>query len=122
VAAVDAEAVGRAALRAGQATGVEDLDQAAVAGVLVEQRDQREVHRSHVPTAAGDADAIAPATRPAVNPQHRLHHMSRPFFRRGEGLGRWIATIARHFGEWEMTERHRSPAAAASETLNLEKP
>lgn len=67
VAAVDAAPVGRAALRAGQAGGAEDLDQAAVAGVLVEQRDQGEVHRGHVRAAAGDVPAIAPATRSAVN-------------------------------------------------------
>src|SRR5262245_4271655 len=45
MAAVDAEAVGGPAPRAGQAVGVQQLDEPLVAGVLVHQVDQGEVHR-----------------------------------------------------------------------------
>jgi hypothetical protein len=43
--AVDAQAVARAAARAGQAVGVEQGDESGVAGMLVHQVDQGEVHR-----------------------------------------------------------------------------
>jgi hypothetical protein len=51
VAAVDTEAVAGAATGAGQTAGVEQVQELGVAGVLVEELDQGEVHRCdpHVP-------------------------------------------------------------------------
>ena len=54
VAAVDAEAVGGAAAGAGQPAGVEHRDELGVAGVLVHQVGEREVHGGSSPDARGD--------------------------------------------------------------------
>jgi len=52
--AMDPEPIA-AASRAGQALGVEDHDEAGVAGILVHQAGQREVHRRPLSVSAGAA-------------------------------------------------------------------
>jgi hypothetical protein len=54
MAAVDPEAVGGAAARAGQAAGVEHGDELGVAGALVHQVGEREVHGGSTPVEGGD--------------------------------------------------------------------
>lgn len=54
MAAVDAEALGGAAAGAGQAGGVEHGEELGVAGVLVHQLGEREIHRGSSPGGRGN--------------------------------------------------------------------
>ena len=74
--AMDPEPIA-AASRAGQALGVEDHDEAGVAGILVHQAGQREVHRrplSACVTSRGDHNTLADRTqsRPPIREHEPL--------------------------------------------------
>jgi hypothetical protein len=66
MAAVDAEAVGDAATRAGQAAGVQQGDEPVVTGPLVHQVDQREVH-GRVPRSPWATSSTGPPPEQVVN-------------------------------------------------------
>ena len=75
VAAVDPEAVARAAARAGQALGVEQVDELGVAGVLVHQVGDREVHERGLRGRPRPPEPIIP-TGASSRGHHRLGLMS----------------------------------------------
>jgi hypothetical protein len=78
--AVDPQALPLSAARAGQAVGVEQLDEFGVAGVLVEIIDQREVHGQDLQATGGIPleDTTARSDRQEV--EHRIPLMSQRHF------------------------------------------